>query len=280
MNPIILYKNYLANNTLTVTSTASGYSVNNLIDWRTYTKWKANSAADQEIDAFVDNDQAYLELAEGGWLETEGGYLELEDGVAPDAIFIFNHNLYTIGATITIQYSDTGGASYTDLYSFEADTNKAILKTFNETDVIVSQYWRIKISGASAAAEIGILMLGKKLQFPWPPDNPVIPKQESMKLASEISQEGHLLGTVLAYNGIQINHKWSNLLRQWTEGTFEQFWNSHAKFIYPFVYAWDLTNRPDDIFYVRVNTEMVYQEPLSKLSYADELQLQMTGISE
>ncbi|HAV56602.1 MAG TPA: hypothetical protein DCX45_03570 [Acinetobacter junii] len=280
MNPIILYKNYLANNTLTVTSEASGYSKDNLIDWRTFTKWKASSSADQNIDAFVDNDQAYLELAEGGWLETEGGFLELEDGVAPDALFILNHNLKTIGATITIQYSLDAGVSYTTIHSFVPATNKAQFVIFNLTDIIVSQYWRIKITGATAAAEIGILMLGKKLQFPWPPDNQVIPKQESMKLASEISQEGHLLGTVLAYNGIQINHKWSNLLRQWTEGTFEQFWDSHAKFIYPFVYVWDLTNRPDDIFYVRVNTDMVYQEPLSKLSYADELQLQMTGISE
>lgn len=279
MNPIILYKNYLANNTLAVTSTASGYSANNLIDWRTYTKWKASSSADQNIDAFVENDQAYLELAEGGWLETEGGYLELEDGVAPDALFIFNHNLYTIGATITVQYSADGGSTYTDLYSFDAATDNAILKTFNESDIKISQYWRIKLSSMSAAPEIGVLMLGKKMEFPYPPDNQVIPKQESMKLASEISQEGHLLGTVLAYNAIQINHKWSYILRTWIEGHFEQFWNSHAKFNYPFVYAWDLVNRPDDIFYVHVNTEMIYQEPLSKLSYADELQLQMVGVS-
>lgn len=279
MNPIILYKNYLANNTLTVTSTASGYSINNIIDWRTYTKWKANSTADQNIDAFVDNDQAYLELAEGGWLETEGGYLELASGVAPDALFIFNHNLFTVGATVEVQYSTDGGSTYTTLHSFSPATNLAQLEIFNESDIIVSQYWRIKLSGLTAAPEIGVMMLGKKMQFPWPPDNPVIPKAESMKLASEISEEGHLLGTVLAYNPIQINHKWSNLLRQWTEGTFEQFWNSHAKFIYPFVYAWDLDNRPKEIHFVRINPSFVYQEPLSKHPYADEVQLQMVGVS-
>ena len=48
---VLLYKNILIDGTLSVTNTASGYSLNNLIDYRSYTKWKSNTIDDQTIQA-------------------------------------------------------------------------------------------------------------------------------------------------------------------------------------------------------------------------------------
>jgi len=278
MNPVILYNNILNNDTLTATSTASGYHVDNLVDMRSYTKWKATSNGTQNIDVHASG-STFLGYQTGGTLRLiSGGKLKLQfpAGVPPNAIGIYNHNLYSVGATVKVYYSHDG-SSYTLLYTFVPASNNAQLKTFAG---IAAAYWRVELSGMIAAPEIGILMLGIKLEFPWPPDSPVIPKREQLRLNAEYSDAGHLLGAVVAHFPIQIDHKWSRFARNWLDADFLPFWNNYGKQLCPFFYAWDLVNRPSDIYFVSVNPESIYQVPLTLLAYGDELQLSMRGVSE
>lgn len=282
MNPVILYKNIFDDDTLAVTSTDADakYDKDNLIDFRSYTKWKASSSATQHISVNV-VDAGFVKTASGGFIELASGSLlesANQGGMAPNAIGILNHNLYTIGATVKIQHSDDG-SSWVDIYSLQVVSDKAILKLFNENSVSAA-YWRIEISGATAAPEIAVLMMGVKLEFPYPPSSPVIPKTETIKLSSEYSEGGHLLGSIISNYPISINHKWTKFLRSWADSEFVPFWNSHGKKLFPFFYGWDLNTKPDDVFYVAVDPGSNYQIPLSMLNYGDELILRMKGVSE
>ena len=130
----------------------------------------------------------------------------------------------------------------------------------------------------SAAPEVGVIFLGVSLSIPDSPDAPVIPVREGIKAASEISEAGNLLGTALAYNPKSLEHRWTNapnITRTWFTTYFEPFWDNHAKLLFPFFYAWGLTNRADDIFYGRIETSSEKAERLTLLTYSDELILQM-----
>lgn len=279
MNPIILYRNIFDSDTLAVTSTASGYDKDNLKDFRSYTKWKASSTAAQYITAQVGSTSYLTSLAGSSIKALDGSYiksLKQAGEYMPDCIGIFNHNLFTIGADITIEYS-SNGTDFTALESFKVSSDNILLKTINESGESGS-YWRIKLSGMSAVPEIGILMLGTRLDFPWPPVSPVA-NQETIRLSSEYSEAGHLLGSVIAHYPKTIPHKWTKFTRSWLDGYFQPFWDSHAKLLRPFFYAWDLINRPGDVFFVHIDPEMLYQVPFSTLNYGDELQLNMKGVS-
>ena len=276
MNPIILFDNILTEGTLTATSTASGYDVDNLKDYRVYTKWKAAGTTNQ-----------YLSWNMGGIAKVRaqtGWYIKLQNNAllgaitgsvdTADAIGIVNHNLGTIGAQIDVQYYESG--AWNTVLTLNPTTDNAILSTFTSH---TSGDWRIKLSGMSAAPEIGVMFLGVHLSFPWPPEAPVSPVREGIKSKTEISNTGNLLGTNLAFNPKTINHRFTNLTRTWFTTYYEPFWNNHAKLIYPFFYAWDLTNRPNDVFYGYIDDAIIQEEKLSLLNYNDELVLQMKGVT-
>lgn len=274
MNPIILFDNILTEGTLTATSTASGYDVDNIMDYRGYTKWKADDTADQYL-TWAMGATAPIRAQTGWYIKLQNNALlsQVTGGVdRADTVGIFNHNLGTIGATVLVQYYSAG---WNTLATLTPSDDDPILSSFASN---ISGDWRIKISGMDAAPEVGVIFLGVGLTIPDSPDAPVIPMREGIKAASEVSQSGNLLGTVVAYNPKSIEHRWTNapnITRTWFTTYWEPFWDNHAKLLYPFFYAWDLTNRPDDIFYGRMETNSEKAERLTLLTYSDELILNM-----
>lgn len=252
MNPVILYNNFLEDGTLTVTSTESGYDKDNLLDQRPYTLWRATSSATQNID------------------------LELVSAKKPTAIGIVNHNLFSIGATVKVQAYVA--SAWEDVHTFTPTADTAILELF--TPDAVNTKWRINISGQSSEPIIGVIFLGTEITFPYPPETPYSPIQESIQIETEVSQKGHLLGNNIRYNPIQINASFKDLTRVWVNANFVPFWNNYGKLLKYFFYAWDLTNAASDIYYVRFSPEMVYQLPKTILLYDDQLNLNMIGVSE
>ena len=73
----ILYQNKMAIGTLTVTSTETGFSIDNIHDWRRYTLWKAANVNQQNIDLDAGAGNTY----------------------ACNAAVIYGHNLGTEGFT-------------------------------------------------------------------------------------------------------------------------------------------------------------------------------------
>lgn len=283
MNPLILFDNILAEGTLAVTSTATGYSINNIADYRSYTKWKAANTNTQNIDLTgisADGAAGYVRAQTGWYIKLQNNaLLQKVSGTveAADAIGIFNHNLGTIHATVKVQYWD--GAAFQTAETLTPTDDDPILETFTTQS---ATKWRIEISNCSAAAEIAVIFLGAQLEIPDSPDAPTVPVEEGIAVNSEYSEAGNLLGSTPSHFPININHQWTkapNITRTWYSTYFIPFWENHARDIYPFFYAWDLTNRPDDIRYVTINPGMSRREVLSLLTYSDELVLQMKGVS-
>lgn len=277
---IILYKNILVGATLGATNTASGYSINNIADYRSYTKWKSNTADNQTIQIDMASEAIPIKQVIGGGniqtvggkkLTTVSGFGEAVFGAA-DCIGIFNHNL--TGCTVSVQYNANG--TYVTAKSFVVEDTKPILMPFTRQE---SNQWRVVITELNAAIEIAVLFLGEAIYFPFRPRAPYTPMAESIEVNSEISQAGHLLGSVVAHHPVSINPVWEYITRSWFNANIPDFWNDHGKLLKPFFFGWDLENRPDDIFYCWIDPAMVYKEVLTIFNYTDEFNLMLKAVN-
>ena len=204
MLPILLYDNRLNDGALDVTSTAAGFNVLNLKNLRAYTFWKATNNATQYI------------VVDCGSEKTA------------DCLAILGHNLGSIGATVTLQSSaDNFNPSVNDAFAGVAVTSDRIF--FKEFAAPVARrYWRLKIDGASAAPQIAVLMFGNKLQFPYPPETPFPPYEESVETDTKRSKAGHLLGSVVRYFPRKMEARFTTLSRDFVFNTYKPFWEGHA----------------------------------------------------
>lgn len=255
MLPILLYDNRLGDGTPTATSTAAGSSVLNLKDLRTYTFWKA-----------VDNATQYLTVDCGS-------------AKSADCLGIIGHNFASTGATISVECSSDNfvGDVTVALAGFTRTTDKAIVKTFASQ---TKRYWRLKITGGSAAGQVAVLMLGVRLQFPYPPATPFSPYKEGVETETKRGKTGHLLGTVLRYFPRAISARFIELTREFVFNSYLPFWEGHASLMKPFFFAWDLDAYPDHVLFGKVPDNAEFEAPLSRGSFVDEIKLEMEGVRE
>ena len=286
MNSIILYRNIFTTTGATVTArdTTTGYNVSNVYDYKAYTSWRAQPASDhliQWIEVALPEEEVDA-AATGLPIDTAGGgdLLSAASGpgeYTPDTIGIFNHNLGSLGITVTLQRWNTFTSAWVDILDLTPTTDKTILRTF--TTVNANKY-RLYMVCPAAGINIRIsqIYLGQRLEFPFRPEGPVVPISEAIELKAETSKAGYILGALVAHWPFTLSHLWKYLTRAWYRDYFLPFWDDHAKYLKPFFYAWDLDERPDDVYFVSVDPGMVRREPLSILTYSDELQLQMRSI--
>jgi len=252
MTPIILYNNIFSNVLpLTATDTTDGYDVLNVIDYKTYTYWQADSAGTKYIS------------------------IDCSGDVMANCVGIAGHNLKTANATVSMESSADNSNWTTRVSDFIPDTDKAFTKLF---DSATARYWRLKIVTATIAAQIAVLMAGERLTFPCPPESPYIPYSESVELDSARSKAGHLLGVVTRYKPIEINARFSVLSRDWVFNQYLTFWENHASRILPFFWAWDVVTYPEHVYFVTITEKMKYSIPLSIGAYADSMEINMEGI--
>ena len=119
--PIILYDNRLTDGTPAATDTAAGYDILNILDLRTYTQWKAASSGTK--------------------------YITIDCGSAKsaDCLAVIGHNLYTAGATVSVESSSDNATWTQRLAGFTPTSDKAFMKLFVSAS---ARYWRIKIINA------------------------------------------------------------------------------------------------------------------------------------
>lgn len=263
MPPIILSDNLLDDaGTLSASDTDSGYSVNNLIDLRTYSFWQAANTTD------------------GKWIK-----IVLDGTAAADTIGIFGHNFYTAMVfTIKVEHSSNGTDWTAALTSAdELKSDRAFVKTF--TSPGAKKYWRISLntedaSDFTAKPKAAIIMLGTRISFSYPPDSPFIPARAIPKSKSEISEEGHLLGSILQNTKIKIEPIFSLISETFLETYFFPWWKTYGRHLKPFFWAHDLTNYPELAFLVRLSEGSEYQDPRSQANYIDSFSLSMEGLLE
>lgn len=247
MNPIIMYENYLTlASSINVSSTDSSpeYNKVNLYDYRSYTFWKAGSSSDQGIEVNFSTSKSITALA------------------------LVNHDLD--GCIISLK--KVVDEIETTITSWTQSGNGLILKTF--TSQSATQF-KLYLSNASGK-KIGIMMLGNYITFPYFPETPYYPVEETIKAENAISEGGYLLGSSIKYNPININPTFKFIAQSWVDSYFTPFW-AHAKTLRPFVYAWDLTNYPNDVYFVFVTPDSVKKLAKSYRDYVDEITINMQG---
>jgi hypothetical protein len=253
--PAILYDNIIASG-VTATDTATGYSVDNLHDLRSYTSWKANSAGTK--------------------------YITMDAGAAVpvDALAIYTHNLGTISATVSLESSTTGvwgGEEVEQVAGFSPSTDLVIYKSFTQATV---RYWRIKIVTVSYEAQAGIIMLGEALDFPVYPDSPFTPSSEAINATSEQSKGGHTLGVTSYFSPISTNVSFTYPAMSFIDGDFDTFWTNHGRLLKPFFWVPNLSQWPSKVYFVKFPASFSLAVPQSDTTNADSLNLSFEGISE
>lgn len=278
MTPVILFNNAILNSSIDASSQASGYLADYLRDGNTFTSWKSGSDSRSSLT------------------------IDFGSALFISAIGIIGHNLGEVKAVVKLLKSENGTTWEQVLTEFTVLNNNGILKllsTSAEAQYIElerggfleleqggylprensgqfsARYWKITIDSIGVP-EIAVLYFGEFIQFEFPPDSPVIPLREKIIASSAFSNEGHLLGTDLRYKSGEASFTFVDISASWFKTQYQKFWDECG--LDPFLFAVDLENRPDDVYYMKLADDSVKEEPLSIFNNVDQLQISMVKI--
>lgn len=216
MTPAILYENLMENATSVVASdTGTGYDVTNLYDWNTFDFWAPPAVGTDTIT------------------------ISLPSAVPFDTIGIFAHNLGTIGASYKAEYNAAG---WTEAFSAVSPADDSvIIKTFGEqTDDDIRVV--IDSTGAPSVPIIGVIAVGKRLDFPvglpsgfMPPD--MASDKESR---TNLSAGATFLGRSMRNRAVPFAVPLRLLTKTWVDANWSAL-RDHidAK---PFFFSWDISD--------------------------------------
>jgi len=137
-----------------------------------------------------------------------------------DYLVLWLHNLYTAGATVTLQYSnDNFSSDINDAFTGETPTSDTYY--FKEFTTISSEYWRIKIESATVAPKITIGYWGDITELDWV-NAQFDPNAQRIRDDVNRSETGYQLGVYTKY----------------TERTQRFVWNKAELAIYDKLEAW------------------------------------------
>jgi len=201
----------------------------------------------------------------------------ISESDACDALFLFGHNLGTAEASVSVESTDDEVNWTERLAVFSPSDDHAIMKLLTSFRAASK---RLKVDTVSVAPYIAVAILGVRMEFPFPPDSPYDPYNIGIESESEVSVEGNHLGDVIYYHPIAQRAVFSNPLRSFITDTYKPFWDAHGKLRKPFAWAWDLTNYPDVVYFMKLSKNARLSMPLSVGTYADALVVDMEGVAE
>lgn len=256
--PMILYDSILSGSSLSATATSVGYSVDNLDDCRSYTHWQMPSSGTVTIT------------------------IHCTAARAANALGIVGHDLYSKGATVSLQCcsanSATAGEWTTALAGFTPADDYACLKQITSA---TKEWWKVTVA-CSTLAKIGEILLGDKLQFPAKPLVPLEPYSIGVQAESHQSKTGHLLGSVIRFRPVKLSHKIppteSNYT--WWTTSYWSFWLNHGSALKPFLYAMDLDYYPNDVFWACLDEGNAYALPMEMAGRVETITIEMKGMLE
>lgn len=254
MKTLFLGENRFENGTLTATGTSSGYSVNNILDRRAYTKWKAA--------AHTTN---YININHGG------------PTYAITTCAIFNHNFYSNSAVVTLECYDAYLLDWVNYGAFTITKDGSTSMHFASTTFGLQ--WRIKIVTSSGALpEFACALLGSAIEFPIGPDSPHTDFEEMPLKESGNSKTGNLLGSVYRGSEFYFSLTFSLLTRTFADANLlNNWWPNYGKTGLPFIYIPDYNYDDEEVYLVRTTDEYRYKTPKSMLAYYDSVQIDLVG---
>ena len=203
---------------------------------------------------------------------------ELANVPMANTLGIHTHNLYTVGATVSVQASGDN-VSFTDaLAGFAPTDNLNIVKSFGVD--YYARYWRLKIASHTAAPQMGILVIGEALDFPSPPKTQVDIYEVSVSGEGSLSKTGQLLGATVRNKPVEINYTFAgnDYTYTWVSGDYRDFWEDHASEMRPFFFALDLTNFTDMHWLCRIQPDASWKVPMLFKTRVEEVEINFEAL--
>jgi len=250
--PVILWNSILPLGTLAADDTAAGYDVLNLKDFRTHTFWKGATAANKFI--------------------TLSG---LSPAQTVDAIGIVGHNLGTITADVIVQYWN--GSTWLNLtlevlpgWPYQPTDDKPILLLLNSQS---ATQFRFSLSSLSAAPQIAVVLLGTRLTMEQWLSGGWDPSGRRTVAEGMDSQTGNFLGATVRYQEIALAPQFERLTPTWVAANLMPFWDDHVSLLKPFFWAWEPSDHPTEVYWVRVADNQALSLPFDPDLRSFNLQL-------
>lgn len=249
--PFILCDNVLELGIPIATDTETAYDALNLIDWRNYTFWQSES------------------------LGTKYVTIDCGSGKPVNTFAVVGHNFFTASATISLE-SSTNNVNWTErVAGFTVTSNDAFAKIFVSA---TAQYWRIKIVSASIAVRMAILVIGTRLDFETGLQRDIDPNQQGISAESKVSELGYPLGTSIKFYPRNFSCQIKNLSDSWSTNTFYPIWISHLSKMIPFIWGWEITGHPTEVYLMRLKDNHKLDMPFQGIRRS--LKLDLVGVRE
>lgn len=242
--PKILYENRFKDATPVASTTAAGYNVLNVRDWRPFTWWKPTAGP-----STVTVDCGSAKSADYGLVYAEAGTYQIRGST--DNFSASDVLLGTVTLTATgYGWVSFGSASY--------------------------RYWRLRSTTGTPA--VAIAAIGVALEVPAYFGDGFDMRGRDAKGQFNRSNEGHALGAVIKWQ------EWHETLKfevvngsggwTWERASFEPAWNAHLMHT-PWVFLWDPEGHPTEIILLAVTGK--YDAPHKSGGFVD-LSIPVTGV--
>lgn len=212
------YSNFFDDaSTIVESNEVAGFEAENAYDWLTYDWWKPGATGSQTLTC------------------TFGA------GVTPDYFACFAHNLGSEGASIVLQYDDSG---WTDAFPDISPTaGEVIFEPFTGASFTD---WRILITDCTVDTYVGVIAFGAVLELPGGMDVGFAPAHLNIRdeILNNVSMGGAFLGRSLQRRGNRVDIKTDKIEPAWVRTNWEPFLD-HAR-LKPFFFSWDDANYPTE----------------------------------
>jgi hypothetical protein len=216
------YENLFLDGTVTVTSEATGYPIDNALDWLTYDYWRPTSTASQTVE------------------------VALGSAEACDYFGLAAHNFSESQPTIYFEYWD--GAAWVECIGPAQQTTDApVMGIFLE---VTATKYRFRFLSSAAVPSIGVLTAGKAMQLQrgvQAAHTPITLGQEIQYL-DNMSEGGQWLGRSIIATGVETVIDLKHLDADWVRDEFDAFRVACRK--QGFFWAWAPTDHPTEVAYV------------------------------
>ena len=200
--------------------------------------------------------------------------------IDPDGLGIIGHNFYTARAGIKVESSNDATeaiSSWTErLASFNASNDDAFFKAV--TAVGAQRAWRIELITPDIAPFVAVLLLGERLTMERYIMNDYDPAPEAPEAETTRNQIGNHLGTTISNVERSLIAEFQGVTDAWYLATFKPAWDVHIGLHKPYLWIWDLTNHPAEVFYVKIPDSYRLRAPFTPVRRT--LVLNHEGIKE
>lgn len=245
--PKFLYNSRFADAAPAASSTAAGFAVANLTDWRPYTWWQPSS-----LPATVTVDCGSAKAA--------------------DYAALYAHDCASRGNTVEIRGStDNFGASDVLVASSAPADDGPLVLTFASVSY---RYWRLRIVNGTAPT-IAIAAIGAALTMPRLLDAGFDPTTRQVVGVANRSENGHPLGRIVDWEAWEQALSWGLLSWSWIRATWVPAWIAHLRGS-PYLFAWDAGDHPGESRLVQSSEGYETAHQVGELA---ELKLTVRGVA-